>query len=78
MGWEIGVLCHGGMSARLRALCPQKSQRSGGQVVVEELTDEVEALHHVLASIKEVWSCLVLRRPLGALILVDPHPEGTV
>lgn len=28
-------------------------------MVVDELTDEVEALHHVLASIKEVWSCLV-------------------
>lgn len=53
------MLCHWVMSAKLRALCPQKSQRSGGQVVVDELTDEVEALHRVLASIKEVWSCLM-------------------
>lgn len=28
-------------------------------MVVDELTDEVEALHHVLASIKEVCSCLL-------------------
>lgn len=54
-----GVLCHGCMSAGLRSLCPQKSRRSGGQLVADELRDELEALHRVLASIKEVWPCLM-------------------
>lgn len=31
-----------------------KSRRSGGQLAVDELRDEVESLNHVLASIKEV------------------------
>ncbi|XP_052606309.1 ciliary rootlet coiled-coil protein 2 isoform X3 [Peromyscus californicus insignis] len=31
-----------------------KSRRSGGQLVADELRDELEVLHHVLASIKEV------------------------
>lgn len=57
--WEV-ELCHGYESAWLRGLCPQKSRRSGGQLAVDELRDEVESLNHVLASIKEVWPCLVI------------------
>lgn len=57
--WEV-ELCHGCESAWLRGLCPQKSRRSGGQLAVDELRDEVESLNHVLASIKEVWPCLVI------------------
>lgn len=64
------MFCHGCMSAWLRGLCPQKSRRSGGQLLVDELRDEVEALHHVLASIKEVLPGLVLF--LGAEDLRGP------
>lgn len=48
------VFCRGHVSDWLRGLCPQKSRRSGSQLAVDELSDEVESLHHVLASIKEV------------------------
>lgn len=52
------VLSHGCAFAWLRALCSQKSRRSGGQMVADELRDEIDVLHHVLASIKEVWFSL--------------------
>lgn len=54
------VLCCGCVSSWLKGLCSQKSRHNGDQLAVDELREEVESLHHVLASIKQVWPCLVL------------------